>query len=427
MSGEFMSSIPTMRYGEGDRIGLLRQILVGLNHPDEHYPIIHIAGTNGKGSTAQMVTALLSAHQLKVGLFTSPHLVAPRESVQVAGEMISVKAFKSVASQVNRILKAYGWTTPDILSEFEWTFLIALEYFKQMDCDYVVLECGVGGALDATNAITQSETAIFTKIGLDHLNLLGDTLEEIVATKAGIMRSHQLVVIAPEQKPGVTSQLKSAASLLPETECLKADLTNLQTVDRHTYRYVRDNNQEVTITLGLPGEFQRENLATVLTWYEMWLDKNHLAWKNDSVQKALASVHLPGRFEKVNNHPFILMDAAHNLDAITSLIESLQAAFPHQTLRIICGFLKDKDVAHMVEKLRVLPAKWWVTQPDFPGRTLTAEELATIFNRYNISPQGIYSNPKEALEVVMHQEETTPIIILGSFHLIKCLRGEFDV
>ncbi|MEJ1320855.1 Mur ligase family protein [Latilactobacillus sakei] len=196
---EMVTQLPGMLYGEDERVTLLRQILKAMGHPDHAFSIIHVCGTNGKGSTSAMIAAILQASGYSVGLFTSPHIMAVEESIQINRQLISKAQFARLLTTVQTVLKKLGFDPTTDLSYFETLVLVALVYFKQQQVDYVLWECGLGGALDATNAVDRVAYTLFTKISLDHMALLGDTIEAIATTKSKIIRPQTPVIVAPEQ------------------------------------------------------------------------------------------------------------------------------------------------------------------------------------------------------------------------------------
>lgn len=419
MYSDFSKQTPAMLYGQGDRLGYLSAILKELNHPDRTYNIIQIAGTNGKGSTANMVANLIASHDLKVGLFTSPHLYSERESIRINGEMIDKSFFDFRLAEVYSAAINLGMNPEKDLSQFELTFLIACQHFAYFACDWVVLECGLGGALDATNAISYNAYTLFTKIGLDHLNILGNNLAEIVETKSGIMQPHQTVVLAPNQQQETVEIIHAKAKAL-NSQLIYQPHPMVEEGEPGVFKLLEGSLAGQNLHLGLRGAFQAENLTTSLLFYFTWLKHEKYPLNLDTMNQALTSVHLPGRYEKVSEDPIVILDACHNMDAIEATIASLKHDFPNQHLTIICGFLKDKDVPHMVQALTHLSADFILTQPDFPGRTLPVKRLAKIFAKEGVQAPT-FTDPKEALKFAQKQH-SYPLIILGSFHLIKSLR-----
>ena len=417
---DLSEQIPAMLYGQGDRLAPLRQVIQALGNPDQKVKIIHLAGTNGKGSTSTMIAQLLRSHGMRVGLFTSPHLYSERESVQVDGQLIDASTFQVLLNKISQVESGLNLPDEQRLSQFELTFVVALCYFAQEACDWVVLECGLGGELDATNAIGRSEYSIFTKIGLDHVNLLGDTIEEIAQTKAGIMRPNQTVIIAPNQQPEVVKALIERADEFDNSWIyLEKPLAKLQ--EGTTYQVALPNVEPFKMQLGLRGNFQAENLTTAMLFYQAWLTAQGYVLDPDHLKTVLKEISLPGRYERVSSEPTIILDACHNLDAVAATVETLQREFKGQRLHVICGFLKDKDVTAMVHLLHQLDADFILTQPDFPERTLPVDELAKIFKAEGIEAPT-FTDPREAVTYAINQQ-IDPIIILGSFHLIKCVRG----
>lgn len=421
MTSDLSANVPNILYGEGDRISILQRLLEHLGQPDQTFKIIHIAGTNGKGSTSTMISSLLSLHYDRVGLFTSPHLYTEKESIVVNQKMIESTDFQSCLEQVYQTALNIGLQPEEDLSQFETTFLVAMVYFAELGCDYVVIECGLGGALDATNAICDSEYSIVTKIGLDHLNLLGNTIEEIAQTKAGIIRPYQWVVLAPFQKEGVEAIIREQTASQAST-FIRVEEDFIIRNKSGSYVINDPDYKDFPIQLGLKGTYQQENLATVMAWYLTWLKQNNLTFQITKINKILGELSLPGRFEWVQKDPPIILDAAHNVDAIEQFITSLKEAFGQQKVTILCGFLRDKEVPKLVERLVALNAEFVLTQVDHPDRYMSIEHLQALFETYTV-PIQIFVDPHEALNQCLNDQQN-PLLIVGSFYLIKSIRSD---
>lgn len=190
------------------------------------------------------------------------------------------------------------------------------------------------------------------------------------------------------------------------------------------YQIHLPNQPVFEVKLGLKGSFQKENLTTVMTWYADWLQDQKEVPAVEGVQQALKDVSLAGRFERVQSDPLVILDAAHNVDAMQQFVHSVKELYPQQQVTVICGFLKDKDVLEMVDELKQLPADFLLTQPDHPERALEVDKLAEIFKDQEIAAQA-FEKPQEAL-VYAQKELKAPIFVVGSFYLIKTVRSEFD-
>jgi len=415
-----IDELPKFLYDAGDRIAVLQKILVQLDHPDQKYQIIHVCGTNGKGSTSTMIAAVLKELGLKTGLFMSPHVIDIKESIKINGAEIPRAEFNRLELEIMVALSELEIDQHTGISYFEMLFLMATLYFAEQDCEYVVLECGMGGELDATNAITTSAYTIVTKIGLDHMAVLGNTLAEIVATKIKIIRENSFAVVAPNQKPRVIEQI--------EAECLgkNAQMVNAEMVIKN-FEVVNGKGsavvagQIVKFEFPLKGQYQLENVQTVLAWYQVF------AQQIDStvLENALTNLSVVGRFETIKQQPLMIIDAAHNVDGIQMFKESLEAGYADYDKTIVMGFLNDKDVASCCEILATIDAQFILTEPEHAERALKAEELARIFCKYSKQPVEVVAEPVAAVNLAIKNEPLKSVtFVVGSFYLIKVVRAQ---
>jgi dihydrofolate synthase/folylpolyglutamate synthase len=415
-----IDELPKFLYDAGDRIAVLQKILEQLNHPDQKYQIIHVCGTNGKGSTSTMIAAVLKELGLKTGLFMTPHVVDIKESININGVEIPSADFNRLELKIMAALSELEIDQHTGISYFEMLFLMATLYFAEQGCEYVVLECGMGGELDATNAITTSAYTIVTKIGLDHMAVLGDTLPEIVATKIKIIRENTVVVVALKQKPGVIEKI--------EAEChdKHAQMVNSETVIKN-FEVVNGNvsavvaGQKIEFVFPLQGQYQLENIQTVLAWYQGF------AREIDStvLENALTNLSVVGRFETIKQQPLVIVDAAHNVDGIQMFKESVEAEYADYDKTIVMGFLNDKDVASCCEILATIDAQFILTEPEHAERALKAEDLARIFGKYGKHPVEVVADPVVAVDLALQSTQTKQSVtfVVGSFYLIKVVRA----
>ncbi|ALB29371.1 bifunctional folylpolyglutamate synthase/dihydrofolate synthase [Companilactobacillus heilongjiangensis] len=419
----FTSQLPLFLYDKGDRISLLKNILNLLGNPDQQYKIIHVCGTNGKGSTSTMIATLLSASKYKTGLFTSPHIESINERIKIDGKNINTSTFKNYEKKIIQCLQKLNIT--EDISYFEMLFLIGVLYFAEQECSYVVLECGLGGELDATNAITKSEFTIFTKIGMDHMNVLGSTLEEIIDTKIKIIRKNSVVIIAPNQ------QKLSILKIQEECNLKKARVLNSETKIKYlnfcdgkvTFQ---GNDEKKAFLFPLNVNYQKENLRTVLTWYQNFCNQNNLKFDSNFLNIAFQNLSIKGRFEIVKKSPLVIVDVAHNVDGIQMFEEYVNDKYIDFKKTIIVGFLKDKDVSGCCRILSKIEAKFILTEPINKVRTMHTAELATIFDKSSLIPQyKTTSDPVEAIDIAMANNigDKQVIFVIGSFYLVNKVRN----
>lgn len=325
--------------------GLYRMevILEALGNPERELKSIHIAGTNGKGSTAAMVTAFAKAHGLRVGTFTSPHMDSIRERIQLDGVPLGEEPFWQAASVVreveNRLFEEWG-----AFNYFEILTAMMFVVFQQESVDLAIIEVGIGGLLDNTN-VGHPLVSVITTIGLDHQDLLGSTLEEITAQKAGIIKSGQQVVVGP-----VT---RECMDVIREIASEKGATVRAFGED---FSIVEDSYQdnELTISLehlALKGAFQKENATIAIRAFRSWMEAMGRSVQAEFIEAALRVVSWPGRMEVLQETPLVIIDGAHNLPAIGRLVQNMTARVgKKQTL--LFSALTRKDSQQMLLRLQ---------------------------------------------------------------------------
>lgn len=373
--------------------------------PHRRFRIIHIAGTNGKGSTAHLLASCLQRCGYRVGLFTSPHLVDFRERIRVNGRKISRSYVMQWVSEYQK--KDLGGLQP---SFFELTSTMAFDYFAWRNVNVAVIETGLGGRLDSTNIVTP-ELSIITNIGLEHQQFLGNTLEEIASEKAGIIKHGQPVVIGRAE--GVVRDVFER-----EAKRLYADIRFAQ--DRpevlsakHADGVLRIETVNYgTLDCELTGDYQIENTNTVLTALNM-LKRLKYRIKEKAVHEGFAHVientGLMGRWMRLGTHPLVICDSAHNPAGIEQVIKQLKHE-DYKRLHMVMGFMADKDVKSI---LNLLPndAVYYFTQAQ-TSRSMTVEQLQSLAAKCGIEG-SIYNNVSEALDAARNQANDQDLIYVG--------------
>ena len=341
-------------------LGRMQRAVDLLGNPEQTYPIIHVTGTNGKGSTIAFMRELFVAHGKTVGTFTSPHIVSIHDRICINGEPISDEDFIRLANQV-KAMEQRLLETHDQLSFFELLTLIALLYFKEQEVDLVLLEVGIGGLLDTTNVVT-GEIAIITSIGLDHQETLGDSLTVITEQKAGIFKPGKSAVI-----PDLTPEAQIVCQKVAEDLGVSLYQANKDFSFRNGNfsSSLADFNH---LILGLVGAYQEENAALALQAFLLFMVQRNEKVDQEAVRAALQATKWAGRLEAVTEH--IYLDGAHNLPALERLVEFIQEKIqqgyqPH----ILFGALKRKDYSGMLTYLAEhLPdVALYVTSFDYQG------------------------------------------------------------
>lgn len=422
------------------RLGLERMyaLLDRLEHPESNYAILHVAGTNGKGSTCALLSSALTQAGYRVGLFTSPHLESVCERFRINGVPIPLPQLEEYTA------KFLEWekTLPSSLrpSIFERLTLLALQYFANQQCEIVILETGLGGRLDATNAIEHPLACGIANIGLDHTERLGDTLEKIAWEKAHIAKkgvplcalpisssvNAVLEKVAKEKEASITwvreekvhllskNAADSFASITPFAST--KGVNNTLTGDRMRCSY---RDQAFTIRTPLQGAHQTRNIALALCMLEQI--QAQFPVSIDALQHALETMHWPGRLEVLQTAPFpVILDGAHNPQGAQALVQWLK----QKNIRplILFGAMKDKDYADVLEELSPQASAFALTQVD-NARSASIEDLEKAFSKMQIAFQE--PNALQALEKAQSyaQERKLPLLICGSLYLIGQLRS----
>lgn len=341
-------------------LGRMQRAVDLLGNPERTYPIIHVTGTNGKGSTIAFMRELFVAHDKKIGTFTSPHIISIHDRICINGQPIAEEDFIRIANQVKEMEKTL-LETHDQLSFFELLTLIALLYFKEQGVDIVLLEVGIGGLLDTTNVVT-GEIAVITSIGLDHQETLGDSLEEIAEQKAGIFKAGKKAVIAKLAPEAKLVCQKRARELAVELYQAGQDFT----------LNARDFSSSLAsfsqLEISLEGVYQQENAALALETFLLFMASRGERVEEVLVRRALKETHWAGRLERIC--PQIYLDGAHNLPALTRLVEFIHGKIQQgYQVHILFGALKRKDYQGMLGYLsKQLPeVELKVTGFDYQG------------------------------------------------------------
>jgi dihydrofolate synthase/folylpolyglutamate synthase len=367
-----------------------------LGNPEKEFKSIHIAGTNGKGSTSHFLASVLQESGFKTGLFTSPHLKDFRERIRINGKMISKQ---DVTAFVEFHQNDFNDIQP---SFFEWTFALAVWYFAKEKVDIAVMETGMGGRLDSTNVV-KPIVSVITNIGLDHTQFLGNTLAEIAGEKAGIIKQGIPIVIG-ETHPETESifnefaqRLQSIITFADQQILLKHShftkhLPPLLSAEFHSLI----TTNEYKLVSPLSGKYQLKNLATVIITIEklnekgLNIQKKHI---NSGIRKAVKNTGLMGRWQTISHNPLTIADIGHNPDGIKEVMEQI-ALTPHKNLHFVIGVVNDKDVKTMLSKLPK-DATYYFCKADIP-RGLDAGELTMLAEGFSLHGKA-FKSVKEAL------------------------------
>lgn len=381
---------------------------------------IHVAGTKGKGSTALFVEAILRGHGLTTGLFTSPHLLTKEERIQVSGEMLKPEEFLGWMNHLRpALVSLQDSSMPPTFFDIMTT--VGLLHFRSRSVEAAILETGLGGRLDSTNVFLP-DVCILTRMGLDHTEKLGNTLDLIAAEKAGIIKPSRPVVAqaqVPEARFVVEHkclETGSPISWLGEDVRIEAD----QGPDHGAFSVRTPEGLYTGLTLSVLGRHQQMNAATAIAAVEIFLGQREgVSLEPDRVREALARTRLPGRIEVLSEAPLLVVDGAHNSVAVEVLLETVREGLSYQDLHVLFACSKDKDVREMLALVAPVAKRWTFTRFDFP-RIEEPERLREILEEVSPGAESrVIRDVAEALDDARRRSGARDCILCcGSFYLV---------
>lgn len=406
---------PRQRYG----LEKLKQALHLMGDPQDRVPYVHIAGTNGKGSTASMLSSILNHAGLRCGLYTSPHLQRYNERFQIAGEPISDEQLIQSVQRVQQVCEQLGGT-PIV---FEVLTLMAFELFARLDCQIAVLEVGIGGRLDSTNCIPSPQAAVVTQLGLDHTETLGDTIEQIAWQKGGIAKPGSRLVMAAQQEEA----MEVVRQICRQEDCAfcVADPKRMQLLSSTLkgQRVLDEHFGELLIPLA--GGHQIKNAANVLCTVEQLVQRG---WKipTEAVRDGLAASKWSARFELLDESPYFILDGGHNPQCVQAAMDALEQFFPGKKAVILTGMMQDKDTEQMLEQMAEHAACFVCLHPDSP-RALSAEQLAQqVKERFGL-PAFCCESIAQGVALAREKAGSDGLVCaLGSLYLAAEVRAQFE-
>ncbi len=400
------------------RLGLdrTRQLMHALGDPQKKLRFIHVAGSNGKGSTCAMFASILQKAGYRTGLYTSPYIEIFNERIQIDGRHISGERLAQVTERVKDIAEEME----DHPSQFELVTAVAIQYFYEENCDIVVFEVGMGGELDSTNVIDAPELAVITNIGLEHTEYLGSTIEEIALTKAGIIKTG-CSCVCYDGKPQVTEVIKKVCS----EKKVRLETTDFQRLKLivssiEGQRFLWDGKEYY---LPLLGSHQLHNVALVLTGIEV-LRKRGIIISDASVQNGLSEVIWPARLEILRRSPLFILDGGHNPQCAKALADSLLFLLKGEWAVFLMGVLADKDYESMIESVLPYASSFVCVTVDSP-RALPAKELESCVKKQGgkaVSCSSVYEGIEWALKL---SGGSTPVVAFGSLYMAGAIRSRF--
>lgn len=409
------------RFGNLSGAEITACMLEQLGHPERGIDMIHIAGTNGKGSVSAFLCEILKQTGKKVGVFTSPHLVDFRERICVNKEMITKEAVTRIG---NKLLDTDFGVSPTM---FDYCVAMAVLYFQEQNCDVIIWETGLGGRCDSTNALGIPDVTIITKIGYDHMAILGNTLTEIAGEKAGIIKKGTRLV-TESQDADVLNVLRRASEAAGVTSFFSIEPAALDNIEFTGKRQYFSYGKYGTFHMKMLGAYQCENAAAAILAADAYLEKiqengsieisdtQKMEWIHTGIEQTLWK----GRMEILSQTPFLLVDGAHNSDGVAALKNSLVQLFPDEKFHFIMGVMADKDYEEMVEVLLPLALDFTTVTVE-SKRALQAEVLAAYIQKRGVSAKC--ASIFECLK--MEKDWTEKTVAFGSLYFIGEIEAFF--
>lgn len=389
-----------------------------LGNPQKSLKFVHVAGTNGKGSTSSMLDSVLREAGYKVGLYTSPYIRVFNERMRIDGENISDGELASLTEYIKPIADQMT----DKPTEFELITALAFEYFSRHNCDVVILEAGMGGRLDSTNIIDTSVLSVITGIALDHVAFLGDTVEKIAAEKAGIIKENIPVLYGGVNEAAKTVIMTKATEMNSQFVCV--DYSKLKITNFALDGSLFDFGNYKDLKINLLGSYQPRNAAIVINAVEI-LRKTGFDISDKALRTGLLKAKWQGRFEILSSEPLVIFDGAHNPQGIEAAVESIKLYFKCEKVCIVTGVLRDKDYTHIAKMLSTVASKAFTFTPDSP-RALDAAEYAST-----LCAAGIDAIPSSTVCEALNKAKeyasaySSPIICVGSLYAYVDIIKEF--
>ena len=409
----------------GSNYGLERthRLLELLGSPQNKLKLIHIAGTNGKGSTTSMISKVLIGMGFKVGMYTSPYLEVFEERIQINGVNIPkdklIDNLENVKYAVSKVIEE-GYEHP---TEFEIITALMFLYFYNEKIDYGVIEVGLGGRLDSTNVIIP-KVSVITSISMDHINILGNTIEEIAKEKSGIIKEDVPVILYPQKKEAEDVILKAAHNNNSKVYYVKTDDGNLKGID---YDNITQNvqvnglNGIYNVNLPLLGEHQILNLCVAIKAVEVLCQVEKIQYNKEIIEESLKDVKWIGRLETLNRNPLIVIDGAHNIDGIRVLKNNIRKYFKYNKMYLLLGILADKQVDEMIKEITPMAEKIFALTPH-SDRAELSEDLKREIEKVNQNVEAFDDYNEAINEALKVAEDDDLILVSGSLYMIGDMR-----
>ena len=399
----------------------IKSYLEFLGNPQDDLKVIHIAGTNGKGSTGTFIKSILEEGNLNIGFFSSPSIISDTESIKTSSGYISYREYSERLLNILRNWKD-KFDENNFLSFFEASTIVAIEHFKFINVDIALFEVGLGGLLDSTNVFKRKLIDVITHIGLDHLGVLGNSIEEIAAQKAGVIQEGDRVLAYPIPKEALKVIEEKSSKL--NVAVTTPDFSNIKNVNINkngsSYSYENFDN----ISLSMVGENQIYNSTMAIEVIKILNEEFGYSIKGESIKRGLSKAFIPGRLEWIKYKGIdVLMDGAHNEDGIDGFVSFIEENISEK-FNLVVGILKDKEYKKIYSKLAKLNCDFYLTEVPFEGRKLPVHDAVETLKGFGVSNVYGFENPEEAVEMAIKKSNRKgPVVITGSLYLIAKIRN----
>lgn len=408
--------------GFGSKPGLSRteELLELMDKPQDKLKLVHVAGTNGKGSVCSCINEVLCVSGYKTGMYTSPHIVNINEMFRVNNEDISDADFASLMTQV----RAVSERMDEQASRFEVLTAAAFKYFYDKGCEVAVIEAGLGGRLDSTNVINTPTLAVITSIGMDHVNELGDSLEKIASQKAGIIKEGGILVtdgrnIAVNKIFEEVCKSKNCRMYISQTDEIKNLKTGL-CGSSFDYKDIKG------IELGLLGLYQPGNAALAMEALSLLKDKGFRI-TDESIKAGLARVKWQARFEILGKEPYFIVDGSHNCEGVKETLRTIGEYFPEKKVRFILGILSDKNIKEILENIKVFAKEIAVITPPSNRACEAKEMLLKIKNVSDVKSEAFESIGEAVFYMLDSAKSEDLICAMGSLYSVAELKKQWEL
>ncbi|WP_339191188.1 folylpolyglutamate synthase/dihydrofolate synthase family protein [Bacillus sp. FSL K6-1003] len=411
-----------LKFGVKPGLDRMKQLMERLDHPEKKIRALHVAGTNGKGSTVAFIRSMLQEAGYTVGTFTSPYIITFNERISVNGTPITDEEWVTLVNQVKPIVEELDQTEHGQPTEFEIMTACAFLYFAAYhQVDFVIFETGLGGRYDSTNVVEPLLTAI-TSIGHDHMNILGNTIAEIAGEKAGIIKDGIPMVTAVTQPEALQvirheAERKSAPFQSLHDTCRIYNEEALPAGEQFSFK--TGEKCYADIRTSLIGTHQRQNAALSILAAE-WLNRENIAEISDAaIRSGLVKAAWPGRLELVQEHPPVYLDGAHNEEGIDKLTETMKQRFPDSDICVVFSALKDKPYHDMIKKLETIAHSIHFASFDFPRASLAKD----LYDASEIGSKSWSEDPEQVIKLIESKKGSNNIVLItGSLYFISDIR-----